>query len=395
MPLVQNSLQNNEYGPRIFVNVMSEPLLRDALRLIQDIVAESTGSRLGREAVRRLEEVLKRIAAADTSRPHDTGYSQREATILFADLRGFSAIAAAYPSDVVLAVLSRCFGLMTEIIVRHYGTIDKFMGDAIMVVFHGDHPSSRDHAQRAVLCAVEMQIAMNELRHQHRKDKLPEIYIGIGISTGTVMAGLIGSSAYRAYTVIGEEVNLAARIEAFSLRGQVLISEVTHSHCSEFIQAGEPMDVYVKGKSERLRIREVLGVPELGKVVPRQDVRKSPRVVVDLAVEYRPLAGKMVDAEPLRGVMRDLGYHGALVQLVDPLPLYSEVKLAFELPALQFHAEDIYARVVSVREQGGRYLGGLEFTSLGAEANSKIQLFVQMRIQDELQPPGLNPRAAL
>jgi adenylate cyclase len=83
------------------------------------------------------------------------------------------------------------------------------------------------------------------------------------------------------------------------------------------------------------------------------------------------------------------------VQLVDPLPLYSEVKLAFELPALQFHAEDIYARVVSVREQGGRYLGGLEFTSLGAEANSKIQLFVQMRIQDELQPPGLNPRAAL
>jgi adenylate cyclase len=372
---------------------MSEPLLRDALRLIQDIVTESKGSPLDREAVRRVEAVLKRLGATEGVYSLDSGYSQREATILFADLRGFSAIAAAYPADVVLAVLSRCFGRMTEIVVRHYGTIDKFMGDAIMVVFHGES-SPRDHAQRALLCAVEMQIGMNELRHQHQQDKLPEIYIGIGISTGNVMTGLIGSDAYRAYTVIGEEVNLAARIEAFSLRGQVLMSEATYRHCTEFVQTGEPMDVYVKGKSERLRIRELLAIPELGKRVPRQDVRKSPRVVVDLPVEYRPLAGKMVDAVPIRGVIRDLSYHGALIQLVDPLPLYSEVKLAFELPAVQFRAEDIYARIVSVREQGGRYLGGLEFTSLGAEANSKIQLFVQMRIQDELQPPGLNPLAA-
>ena len=294
----------------------------------------------------------------------------------------FSAIAASYPADVVLGVLSRCFGLMTEIIVRHYGTIDKFMGDAIMVVFHGEG-SPRDHAQRAVLCAVEMQLAMNELRHQHHEDKLPEIYIGIGISTGTVMAGLIGSSAYRAYTVIGEEVNLAARIEAFSLRGQVLVSEVTYAHCSEFVHAREPMDVYVKGKSERLRIREVLGVPELGKVVPRQEVRKSPRVEVDLPLEYRPLVGKMVESLPRSGTVRDLGYHGALAQFAEPLPRYSEVKLAFDLPRLGFRAEEIYARIVSVREQGGRHLAGLEFTSLGAETQSKIQLFVQMCIQGE------------
>jgi len=362
---------------------MSEPLLHDALRLIQDIVAQAKGSPLDGEGVRRVQAVLRRIAAADSSPSPDSGYSQREATILFADLRGFSAIAASYPSEVVLGVLSRCFGLMTEIIVRHYGTIDKFMGDAIMAVFHGEHSSPRDHAQRALLCAVEMQIAMNELRHRHREEKLPEIYIGIGISTGTVMAGLIGSDAYRAYTVIGEEVNLAARIEAFSLRGQVLMSEATYAHCSDFVHAGEPMEVYVKGRSERLRIREALGIPELGRVVPRQDVRKSPRVVASLDLEYRALAGKMVDAEPMHGMIRDLGYHGALAQLVDPLPLYSEVRLAFELPGLGFRAEEIYARVVSVREQGGTHLGGLEFTSLSAETSGKIQLFVQMCIQGE------------
>jgi adenylate cyclase len=361
---------------------MKRPLVRDALRIIQDLVSAASGAPLQGEAARRLESVLESLAAGDVAEDAGTTYSQREATILFADLRGFSAIAASYPTDVVLGVLSRCFGLMTEIIVRHYGTIDKFMGDAVMAVFYGD-PSPGDHAQRALLCAVEMQIAMNELRQQHREDKLPEIYIGIGISSGNVMAGLIGSDAYRAYTVIGEEVNLAARIEAFSLRGQVLMSEATYAHCRDFVHAGEPMDVYVKGRSERLRIREALGIPELGKAVPRQDVRKSPRVVVDLALEYRPLVGKMVDAEPMRGMIRDLGYHGALAQLVEPLPLYSEVNLAFDLPRLGFRAEEIYARVVSVREQGGKHLGGLEFTSLGADTNSKIQLFVQMCIQGE------------
>jgi adenylate cyclase len=361
---------------------MSEPLLRDALRLIQDIVVEAKGSPLARDATRRVEEVLKGIALP-AERAADTGYSRREATILFADLRGFSAIAATYPPDVVLGVLSSCFGLMTEIIVRHYGTIDKFMGDAIMVVFHGENPSPRDHVQRALLCAVEMQIAMNELRHQHKGGGLPEVFLGIGISTGTVMAGLIGSAAYRAYTVIGEEVNLAARIEAFSLRGQVLMSEATYAHCRGFVKAGEPIEVYVKGRSERLHIREALGIPELGKVVPRQEERKSPRVEVELTVQYQALVGKVVDSRPLMGTMRDLGYHGALVQLVTPVRLHSEVKLAFHLPRLDFRAEEIYARVVSVREHAGEHLAGMEFTSLGAETARHIQLFVQMCIQEE------------
>jgi len=361
---------------------MTDPLLRDALRQIQDLVIEAKGSPLDREAIRRVEAVLKRLGPSPMAH-QDTGYSRREATVLFADLRGFSAITAAYPADVVLGVLSRCFGRLTEIALRHYGTIDKFMGDAIMVVFHGEESSPRDHAQRAVLCAVEMQIAMNELRRQHHEDQLPEIYIGIGISTGSVMTGLVGSDAYRAYTVIGEEVNLAARIEAFSLRGQVLISETTYGHCRGFVDAADPVEVYVKGKSERLRIREVRAIPDFGRTVPRQEVRKSPRVEVDLRLEYRTLAGKMVDSQPLAGRVRDLGYHGALAQFAEPLALYSEVKLAFDLPGLNFRAEEIYARIVSVREREGRHLAGLEFTSLGAETASQIRLFVQMCIQGE------------
>jgi adenylate cyclase len=367
---------------------MNDPLLRDALRQIQDIVTQTKGAPLDRDAARRVEEILAQLAAPADAARADTGYSRREASILFADLRGFSAIAERYPPEVVLGVLSSCFGTMTEIIVRHYGTIDKFMGDAVMVVFHGENPSPRDHAQRAVLCGVEMQIAMNGLRQQHRDDKLPDVFLGVGISTGTVMAGLIGSAAYRAYTVIGEEVNLAARIEAFSLRGQVLLSEATYAHCREFVEASPSMEVYVKGRSERLRIREVLSIPELGRVVPRQEVRKSPRVETDLPLEYRPLTGKVVASWPSRGVVRDLGYHGALVELADALPQYSEVKLAFALPGLDFRADDIYARLVSVRVQDGRHLAGLEFSSLSAETSAKIQLYVQMCIQGDRPGPS-------
>jgi adenylate cyclase len=362
---------------------MSRPLQRDALRIIQDIVREATGSALQAEARRRLESVLKSLAAGEVPDSAGQGFSQREVTIVFADLRGFSAIAASHPMEQVLGLLNRCFATMVEIVERHYGTIDKFMGDAIMVIFPGDPAAPRDHARRALLCAVEMQIAMHELRRLHQEEGMPEMYLGIGMSTGSVMAGLIGSDAYRAYTVIGEEVNLAARIEALSLRGQVLMSEATYAHCSDFVHAGEAMEVHVKGKAERIRIHEVLGIPALGRTVPRQDVRKSPRVEVRLDLDYWSVEGKAVRGAGLRGVIRDLGYRGLLAELDRALPLYSELKLAFDLSFLGFRASDIYGRVVSLRQDGARFLAGIEFTSLDAETQNRIELFVQMLLQGE------------
>lgn len=351
--------------------------------MIQDIVQETKGSPLGREAVRRVEAILTALARVDGAPIPTAGYSAREATILFADLRGFSALASTYSADAVIGVLNRCFAIMVEIIVRHYGTIDKFMGDAIMAVFHGDPVVPQDHARRALLCAVEMQIAMHKLHEEHPRELIREIYMGIGISTGRVTAGLIGSDVYRAYTVIGDEVNLAARIEAFSLRGQVLMSEATYDHCRDFINVSEPMDVYVKGRAALVRVREALGIPALGKVVPRQDVRKSPRIPVRLDLDYWSLDGKMVYGQAMRGIVRDIGYHGILAELGRPIQLYSELKLAFDLPPIAFRAEEIYARVVSTREHGQHLFVGLEFTSLGRETNTKIERFVQMLLQGE------------
>jgi adenylate cyclase len=275
---------------------------------------------------------------------------------------------------------------MSEIIMGHHGVIDKFMGDAVMAIFADVPGAPGEDARRALHCAVDMQIALEGLNRENdsrsRKDrKLPPLYLGIGINTGRVLAGLVGSELYSAYTVIGEEVNVASRIESFSLRGQVLLTQATYEHCGDFVSAGESMDVYVKGKSERVHVRELLALPSLGKTLPRQEIRRSPRVTVTLPFGYHLVQNKIVKPAGLRGRVLDIGYYGVLAEVEQELPLRAELKLDLELPLVEHRASDVYARVVNTAPSGERYQVGLEFTSLGPESNSKLRLFLQMLIQ--------------
>jgi len=359
---------------------MQESALRNSLRRIQDIVAEATGTPLPEESERRLEKVLMGLTGRSAEVAPGDNFSSRNVTILLADLRGFTSIASEYPSGVVLDLLNRCFVRMSEIIFRHHGTIDKFMGDSIMVLF-GTAGVHDEDVRHAVLCAVEMQIAMDDLNKHHRQVGLPELYMGIGLNTGNVMAGLLGSDLYSAYTVIGDEVNLASRIESFSLRGQVLISQSTFDRCRDFAKTGEAMDVQVKGKSERVNLREVLGVPSVGKDVPRQEIRRSHRVEVKIPFSYQIIENKIVMPDKRHGMILDVGYHGLLVESDHEIPLYSEIRLDFDLPMVEYRASDIFAKIVKSKKIKDRYHSGVEFTSVNALGNNKIQLFVQLLIQ--------------
>jgi adenylate cyclase len=304
----------------------------------------------------------------------------REATILLADLRGFSAIAAEHPVDLVFDLLNGCFVRMTEIIDRHGGAVDKFMGDAIMAVFSADSAPAED-AKHAVLCAVEMQIAMDEANRGHRKAKRPELYMGIGINTGSVIAGVLGSKLYSAHTVIGEAVNLAARVEAFCLRGQILIGEPTFELCSGFAETGSPVEVYVKGRESGVAMREVLGIPSQGKRVPRQERRRSPRAPVRLPFSYQPLVSDIVSPTRSHGIILDIGYYGVLAEVERELGLHGELRLDFELPLIGYKAADLYGRIVNAKQKAGLHQYGVEFTSIGAETSRNVQAFVQMLIR--------------
>ncbi|HUP28922.1 MAG TPA: adenylate/guanylate cyclase domain-containing protein [Usitatibacter sp.] len=345
---------------------------------IQSLVSAETGRRLGATAESALSKLLRNVASGNAH--GDIGFAHRELTILFADLRGFMSVSALYPAEVVLKVLNRCLVTMTEVVFAHEGTIDKFMGDALMVRF-SEAPSGRDQAERALACAVDLQNAMDELNAHHREQSLPELYLGVGINTGPVLVGTLGSELYEAHTVIGEEVNLAARIESFSLRGQVLVSETTFARCKDFATTGEPFPLHVKGKPEPIIVRELLEIPSLGKAVPRREVRKSPRVKVGIAFSYQVIQADVTVPQVHKGVILVLGYHGILVDIKEPLPPGAEVKIRVDLPLVNHRASDIYGRVKKCNPERARYLCGIEFTAITSKTRSSVELLVQLLMQ--------------
>ena len=358
---------------------MKDPVVRETLRQIEKAVAEGTGQAWSTDTQARVQEVLEGALGHLTSKQVENRLA-REVTILLADLRGFTPICSAYPASTVLTLLNRCLVRMSEIVFQHHGTIDKFMGDSMMVLFESG-PDPAEGARRALACAVDMQNAMHELNRHNKESAYPEMYFGIGINTGRVLSVRLGSDLYSEYTVIGDEVNLVSRIESFSLRGQVLISESTYALTEGFVVTGEPMDVFLKGRARVIVLREVVGIPSTAKVVPRQDNRRSPRVEVRMPLAYRMVHNKVVLPEQHQGCVLDIGYHGILAEMTSPAVRLAEVMVEFELPLVCHLAKTVYGRVVNVTPHGELWHAGIEFTSTSDADRGAIQLFVQLLIQ--------------
>lgn len=311
------------------------------------------------------------------------GQTQAEAkhiTILLADIRGFTAIAETYSAMLVVDMLNRYFSRMCQVIVAHDGTIDKFMGDSIMVLF-GAPEARGDDVERAIACAVEMQLAMSDINAQNRAHDMPELFIGIGINSGVVVAGPLGGDLHSEYTVIGDEVNLASRIEAHSLRGQILISEATYRIARDYIEVGAPNRVQVKGKRDPVCLYELLKTHQPHELcVPRREERKSPRVEVDLPFSFRCLDGKIESEQQWQGNVLDISYHGLLAWVPIPLATLSEIHVRLHTGPLDADGKHSYARVVQSQQDGAGYRVSLEFSSMGEGALLAVKNFVDSMV---------------
>ena len=352
--------------------------LRRTVDRIQSLVSAETGRRLGLNAEDALSQLLR--TAANDAAPSEGSFTARELTVLFADLRGFMAISNRHPPETVLQVLNRCLVTMIDVVFAHEGLIDKFMGDSIMAHF-SESASGKEPAQRAVLCALDLQLAMDALNAEHQKSGLPELFLGIGINTGPVLIGTLGSERYRTHTVIGEEVNIAARIEALSLRGQILLSETTYGRASALAKTGEPFSVHVKGKAEPIIVRELLEIPSLNQAVPRRDIRKSPRINVAIGFSYQVVHADVTVPQVHKGIIRVLGYHGLLAETKQPLHLSDEIKIRVDLPLVNHRASDVYGRIKKCSQGEQGYLCGIEFTAITSKTRSSIELLVQLLMQ--------------
>ncbi len=153
------------------------------------------------------------------------GGVRREAVMLMSDIRGFTSLSETLGPEVIVAVLNRYFSHMIEIIRNHQGIIVDFYGDAILVFFDPlDEPTS-DTVLRAVNCAFEMQSKMPAVNRELKEQDLPDLAMGIGIHTGQVVVGTIGSDARAKYGVVGSAVNITSRIQEQAKKGQILVSD--------------------------------------------------------------------------------------------------------------------------------------------------------------------------
>jgi adenylate cyclase len=183
----------------------------------------------------------------------EKGGALNEVTLLFSDIRGFTSMSERRQPQEIVRMLNEYFELMVDVIFQYSGTLDKFVGDEIIALFGA--PVAIPHAPlKAVQCALDMLRVLKEFNRTRIAEGQNEIKIGIGINTGTVVTGAIGSSRALQYTAIGDAVNTASRLCSVAKAGEVILSEETFRLVQDQVEVVPLPPVRVKGKSDELRI---------------------------------------------------------------------------------------------------------------------------------------------
>jgi adenylate cyclase len=243
---------------------------RDDLQLVTAVAAQTAVAiqsaraheRLAREEVARAsygrflpDYVVKQILQDPGS--IKLGGVNQTITVLFADIRGFTRLSEHAAPEKIVHLLNRYFTAMSEIILKHGGTVDKFIGDGLMALFGAPHATPED-AAGAISAAIEMQGAMKQISAEMEATGLGQVNIGIGLHTGDATVGYIGSERRSEYTAIGDTVNVSSRLESHAKAGEILVSEETRKAAGELPCVFVPRDpIRVKNRERPIKIFEV------------------------------------------------------------------------------------------------------------------------------------------
>lgn len=270
------------------------------------------------------------------------GGKLKDVTILMSDLRGFTALSTKLSPDTLITILNHYFEKMIAVIERWKGTMIEFLGDGIFVVF-GAPNDDENHADHAVSCAVEMQNAMKSVNEWNAQNNYPALEMGIGINSGPAVVGNIGSAQKMKYGCIGETVNLAGRVETFTVGGQIYISERTKEKITENLFTSDEQSFMPKGAASPMKIFAVDGIGDIH-ILHRDYVMKY--VVHKCEVKFSVIAGKIVDGEK---------YSGHVVKISDD-ERYAEIETDAKIEAMQNLLIDVsgslYAKILS--KDGGK-----------------------------------------
>jgi adenylate cyclase len=227
---------------------------RLASRIEREAQTRAQISRLIPPAV--VEQVVKGLLTIER------GGRLNEITMLFSDIRGFTTMSDGRPAQEVVNTLNEYFEVMVDILFKYSGTLDKFVGDEIIGLFGAPIPIE-DAPFKAVSCAIAMLQALEEFNRTRAAENLAAIRIGIGINTGNVITGAIGSTRALQYTAIGDAMNVASRLVNVAGSGEIIISEDTYRQVAGRIDATALPPVKVKGKADELKVFRVVGLRQL------------------------------------------------------------------------------------------------------------------------------------
>jgi class 3 adenylate cyclase/tetratricopeptide (TPR) repeat protein len=228
---------------------------------------------------------------------------RRTASVIFADISGFTAMSEKIDPEEMTAIVNDCFNRMGRVIERQGGTIDKFMGDCIMVLF-GVPQAIEDAPQKAVDCAIEMRNVLQEFSEELALDTPLDLHVGI--NSGEVIYGEIGSEQKKQYTVMGDTVNVASRLEDASDRGQILVGLPTYRATADDFEYRELRPVTVRGKSEPVPVYELLAARSKGQI----DLAMTERMI------HSDMIGRDQELELLKGLLaRLIQGEGAIVSV--------------------------------------------------------------------------------
>lgn len=288
--------------------------LNEQLKLRNQLISETFGRYLSDEIVEKL------LSSPDGRR---LGGDKQEVTIIMSDIRGFTAMSEIMPPVELMAMLNHYLALMTEIIQKYKGTIIEFIGDAIFAIF-GAPIECKNGAENAVKCAVEMQNAMEIVNQYNEEQKYPHLEMGIGVNTGEVILGNIGSEKRAKYGVVGQNVNLAGRIEGYTVGGQVLASESTTCQIGPF-KYRSVHEIYPKGIKVPINVYDIASVGEL---VCRTDIDELTAAESLVEIEVHVFDGKYAREEAT--VCHILEQSKKRMRLDTQMELYTNIKFQYE-----------------------------------------------------------------
>ena len=311
------------------LDIQFPPATRDEIGLLTIAMGEMVVGLRERETIRDAfgRYVTREVAEQVLADPDamQLGGVQRRVTILMSDLRGFTAQSNRLSPDVLVALLNEYLGEMTEAIVDHDGLIVEFIGDAILVLF-GATGNRGDDAHRAVRCAQEMHRRLEVLNTKLLAEGKTTMHMGIGVHTGEVIVGNIGSKHRVKFGVVGDTVNTTARIEALTVGGQTMVGASTRQEIGAAMPFSAPITTRVKGLSEPLVVHELLRESNVGESV-------LPSAVVEgAAAEVYRVVNKVLAATNTTASLASITGNKLEINSVLELSPLEDVVLAFQVP---------------------------------------------------------------